>query len=373
MLDGTFAGGLGACDEEREEVKRWNQMIALAKVQTIRDLQIEEKQRLMAEQKETDLRADDEMEAARKRALELLEAREQEKAETRLKGSLTIVNQIKEREDRKIMDDEQKEKERLWMVKQLSDDRASEERQTMAKQEAQRKMLHEVLEANEISIRQKAEKAKLDKELDLRLLDYQRQRAEESRLKDEAAAKAAADREAEIAKLRAKQERAQDKAVELDALRAMRAFDDSERAARERERREQEAQKLINETLAEARRVQHAEKQLALIEQARIEKLEFDRLVESQEEQRRAEELRERKDKEMRKIFAENLRKQIVIKSQKQAQQRQDYLEEGNLVRAKSIAEKKRLDHLRKQKIEQVIRSGVPAKHCLNLKKALLT
>jgi hypothetical protein len=45
-------------------------------------------------------------------------------------------------------------------------------------------------------------------------------------------------REKDTQKLREKQERAQDKQADLDGVRAKRAFEDAERKARERERKE---------------------------------------------------------------------------------------------------------------------------------------
>ena len=48
----------------------------------------------------------------------------------------------------------------------------------------------------------------------------------------------AAEKEAETAKLRAQQEKAADKASEMDALRAKRAFEAAERAARKKEEQE---------------------------------------------------------------------------------------------------------------------------------------
>merc|ERR1712187_621561 len=66
----------------------------------------------------------------------------------------------------------------------------------------------------------------------------------------------AAEKERETAKLRAMQEKAQDKAAEMDALRAKRAMEAAERAAREKERMERERQESINKELAEARKQQ---------------------------------------------------------------------------------------------------------------------
>lgn len=61
--------------------------------------------------------------------------------------------------------------------------------------------------------------------------------------------------------MRAQQEKAADKKGEMDALRAKRAFEAAERAARLKEQQEGERAEAINEDLALARKKQTAEKE----------------------------------------------------------------------------------------------------------------
>lgn len=69
--------------------------------------------------------------------------------------------------------------------------------------------------------------------------------AEQKRIKDE--------KEREVQRLRDLQEKAQDRQSEIDALRAKRAFEESERQARTKEKRELEHKQKVLEDLEYAR------------------------------------------------------------------------------------------------------------------------
>ena len=94
------------------------------------------------------------------------------------------------------------------------------------------------------------------------------------------------------------QEKANDRQAELDALRAKRAMEQNERAAREKERREAE-QKVnyripiisiikmkLNQELQEARKFQQIDKQDRSQEQAKLERDEFQRIIQKQKNER---------------------------------------------------------------------------------------
>jgi len=100
--------------------------------------------------------------------------------------------------------------------------------------------MQEVEEANKRAIDVKEMKKKEEKDLEQQIVEYNRQKtlreeetmAELRRIKEE--------KEREVQRLRELQEKAQDRQAEIDALRAKRAFEESERIAREKERKELE-------------------------------------------------------------------------------------------------------------------------------------
>ena len=111
----------------------------------------------------------------------------------------------------------------------------------------------EVEEANKRAIDVKDYKKKEEKDLETKIVDYNRHKAlreeelvaEARRIKEE--------KERDVQRLRELQEKAQDRQSEIDALRAKRAFEESERIARDKERKELEHKQMVLRDLEEAR------------------------------------------------------------------------------------------------------------------------
>jgi len=167
--------------------------------------------------------------------------------------------------------------------------------------------------------------------------------------------------------LRAQQEKAADKAAEMDALRAKRAMEGAERAAREKARQEERRIAAINAELHEARQQQQAEKERRLAEQAKFERDEFERIIAVQMQQEDAERNRQYEEKTMRQQHAAELRCQIAAREERCLQDRRDFLEEGNVIRSQIHAERKKLEKIKDRKINQLQKAGVPEKYWAEL------
>jgi len=111
----------------------------------------------------------------------------------------------------------------------------------------------EVEDANKKAIDVKDSKKREEKDLDNKIVEYNKQKAlrEEERLAEERRVKE--EKEREVQRLRDLQEKAQDRQAEIDALRAKRAFEEGERKARDKERRELEHKQKVLEDMEEAR------------------------------------------------------------------------------------------------------------------------
>jgi hypothetical protein len=98
--------------------------------------------------------------------------------------------------------------------------------------------MHEVEHANNQAILNKEFKKIEERELENKINEYNKQKAqrEAERVAEENAVRA--EKEREVQKLRDMQQRAQDRQADIDALRAKRAFEEGERLAREKERKE---------------------------------------------------------------------------------------------------------------------------------------
>merc|ERR1712118_421041 len=137
--------------------------------------------------------------------------------------------------------------------------------------------------------------------------------------------------------------------------------------ARQKEQQEKQRLEAINQELMEARKQQQSEKERRLAEQARFERDEFERIIEVQMQQEDAEKQRQSEEKCMRKAHVEELRAQIAAREEKALQERRDFLEEGNVIRAQISSERKKLEKIKSRKIEELKKAGVPEEYWAEL------
>merc|ERR1719265_1731037 len=262
---------------------------------------------------------------------------------------------------------EQRDQERAFILKQIESLKAEEVEQQRQKKLAAERLMQEVNLANGAAMKIKEEKMLAEKLEEQKIIEYQEGKAQRERELEEEKARIAAEKEKETARLRAMQEKAQDKAAEMDALRAKRAMEAAERVARQKELQEKQRLEAINAELMEARKQQQAEKERSLAEQAKFERDEFERIIEVQMQQESAEKQRQYEEKSMRMQHVDELRQQIAAREEKALQNRRDFLEEGNVIRAQIGAERKKLEKIKERKIEDLKKAGVPEKYWAEL------
>merc|ERR1719498_2163031 len=326
-----------------------------SKIVTIRDAQIQEKRSVQAEKEDEERQLDMMMEIERLKALQMYEEREKSRLEDQRRGATVIIEQIKDRQSQRMREEESRDHERAFILKQIESLKAEEVEQQKQKKMAAARLMLEVNAANTAAMKIKEEK----------IIEYQENKEMRERELEAEKERVAAEKELETAKLRARQEKAQDKASEMDALRAKRAMEAAERAARAKERMEQERLDAINQELNEARKQQQAEKERRLGEQAKFERDEFERIIEVQMQQEEAERQRQVEEKQMLKQHAEELRSQINAREEKALQERRDFLEEGNIVRATIGSERRKLEKIKTRKIDELKKTFLFT--CINL------
>jgi hypothetical protein len=227
-------------DENTDEAKDLNKLIQYAKVASIRDRQLEETKYIQEEYKKHNEKLDLMMEIERLKELQLQEEREKIRKEQQYAGSLVIIDQIKDRDIERMKFLEQKEREKLIMLRQVKELEEEEIRNHELKKRQAEKLAVEVAETNIRAAEIKEKKKIEEKELELKIHEYnvnkakreEEELAEKKRIQEE--------KEREVQKLRERQERAKDKQSELDYIRAKRAYEEAERQAREKERKEVE-------------------------------------------------------------------------------------------------------------------------------------
>merc|ERR1719355_395602 len=125
-------------DEAADDVKHMNQMMLYSKVVTIRDAQIQEKRAIQAEKEEQERQLDMMMEIERLKALQMYEEREKSRLEDQRRGASVIIEQIKDRQAQRMREEEARDQERAFILKQIESLKAEE-----VEQQKQKKMASE--------------------------------------------------------------------------------------------------------------------------------------------------------------------------------------------------------------------------------------
>merc|ERR1740130_1681102 len=236
-------------DEDMDDVKHMNQMMLYSKIVTIRDAQIQEKRSVQAEKEDEERQLDMMMEIERLKALQMYEEREKSRLEDQRRGATVIIEQIKDRQSQRMREEESRDQERAFILKQIESLKAEEVEQQKQKKMAAGRLMGEVNIANTAAMKIKEEKMLAEKLEEQKIIEYQENNEERERNMDAEKERLAAAKELDNAKMRAKQEKAADKASEMDALRAKRAMEAAERGARSKEAAECARLEAINEEL----------------------------------------------------------------------------------------------------------------------------
>ena len=362
-----------ALDESLDDVKRMNQMMMQSKVAAVREAQLQEKVYIAQEKIEEEKQIALIMEIERLKALKMYEEREQRRAEDQRSGAKVIIEQIAERKGQLQLEEDLRAQERHFVLKQIEALRIEEAEQIRNRKLAAEHLIKEVMKSNEATLSIKEEKMLAEKLEDMKILEYIKQReALEKKREDEKKAEAER-KEHEFYKMRSRIERAQDTKSEIDSLRAKRAIEAGERAARAKVAREAARQAAMNAELADARRAQREMKERMLTEQAIAEKVEFDRILETQRQQEEADRLRAEKQAATMETHARELRAQIAAREEKALQARRDAMEDGNLTRAQITAERQKLEEIKLRKLDELKKSGVSSKYLKELQTMKLS
>merc|ERR1719367_169779 len=150
-----------------------NQMMLYSKIVTVRDAQLQEKRLIQGEKEDEERSLDAMMEIERLKALKMYEDREKERVESQRSGAKVIIEQIKDRQVERMREEEQRDKERAFVLKQIDALNAEEIEQQNQKKMAAERLMQEVNIANAAAMKIKEEKMLADKLEDQKVLEYQ--------------------------------------------------------------------------------------------------------------------------------------------------------------------------------------------------------
>jgi len=223
-------------NEQLDEVKHMNQMVAYARCVTVRDKQLDEKKLIRGCKVEEQKRLDMMYEVGRLTEVKRVDDQDFRRKKLQKNGHGIIVDQMKERQLKRLKEKEGLAKEAQQMLKHIKELEIDDKQQVLNRKHQQKVLLDDILEANQKAVEKKHDNHAKEREDDDKIMDYLVEKAtkeaefaeETKRLKDE--------KEREVARLRELQGKAADRQSEIDALRAKRAMENAERKARTKEK-----------------------------------------------------------------------------------------------------------------------------------------
>lgn len=356
-------------DEEHDDVKHMDQMVLYAKCMAIRDRQIDEKRQVHQEQEEEQRRLDLMMEVDRLNALKLYQERERRREEAQREGAKQVIGQIEENKRKRMIIEAQKQKDGEEMVARIQELDRQDQLKKLAKIEQNKKLLKDIMGANEAACASKLHRKQEELDEDMRIQEYIRDKQKREVAYESQMADAAHHKQLEVARLRAMQEKAQDTRAELDALRARRAQEQKERQWRQKERGEAARRGAMQEELRVARDEQRAEKERRLAMQAAQERAEFDHVINAFHNQNREMRAKEERTAHASASYKHQLQAQMEHNATLRRQARESELGGGKDYTAETAKQRVKLDAIKQQKIEELQRAGVPQQYTSELRR----
>lgn len=357
--------------EQEDEVKKLNELILGAQCHAVRDAQIQEKQQILSELQEEERRLDAMMEVDRRRALDTQEKIDGLRKQQRIQGKMCILQQIEERMEDRMLQDELREQEGQQMLENLERMQMEELEALERKRDDQLRLQFEIMRINEESLLAKERKREEERLADLRAMEYTRQKmqreaeyeAEQRRIKRE--------KEKEVARLRALQERDRDYKAEQDEIRARRNQEAAEREWRKKEKEQIQKKIEEEERLRAARLQQVTHKEHLLSIEAGRERAEFDRVLRVQLEAIEREREREGKHRQQVLRHAEGVRQQVREREMVAVAQRRELFHEGQRLDEEARQRRQRLNEIKDKKLQELRAAGLPEKYCSEVERKL--
>lgn len=138
-------------EEQDDEIKKINEYVLNAKCHAIRDVQLKEKGEIAQSMLEEKNRLDLMMEIERTKAVDNFNRKEKESQLERYKGAEVIQQQIRNREQQRLLDLEKKDQETHAMLHYLEKLQEEDMESVENKRLAQRELMKEVIKCNTVS------------------------------------------------------------------------------------------------------------------------------------------------------------------------------------------------------------------------------
>jgi fused signal recognition particle receptor len=355
-------------NEDLDEVKRIRSQMVASEARTIRDGQLVERAAQRAAEREAEREWAEQLEANRREAVQFYDARETTLRDQRRAGRTVIQAQIEERTVNAILEAERLDRESRALREQNA--AVAEEDRTIAAARAARKraFLADCLAANELQRRKRAELRQLEKDEVQMTIEVQAQRALAEAAIEKEKDDQKALKEREIAEIRRKQERATDTQALRDEAAAAKIQQEKDAADRAREEAQAAARRQQTLACRDDHEMMIAQKRERMIEQATIERAEFERVMAANRKaQERARERAEKKAEEDRR-YREGLGEEVEHVWRARQGDPAMKGKERNALTDANAAYLARVGAVRDQKIEILRKKGVPEKYLTEIR-----
>lgn len=361
--------GVGPDDEA---VREMDKMCLYAKISSVRDRQLKEKEEMEKIFKKKEEKIDLMVEIERLKELKNQEEKEKNLQKIKQDGKKVILDQIEDNKKARLKQKEIEEKERLELLKRIEEQELKKKELELIRKKEQEKRIQESIEANKKAILAKKERILAEREEDLKIERYNREKYKKEEEAYKEKIRLEKEKELELQKLREKQEKAQDNQEILDAIRAKRAFDEANRKERIKLKEELLLKQKRIKDLIDANNRQRLDKEIQLAEEAKKEKEEFERIIKEYEKE--IEEKKEMERIKIRKLLEHNadLQRQIIEKEERNKVIQREILEEGRKDRQNRDQYVKSIEAIKRDKIKSLQDMNIDEKYIVPLKKFTL-
>ncbi|XP_063709195.1 cilia- and flagella-associated protein 45-like [Culicoides brevitarsis] len=367
ILDRAFL----AKQEREEEVKKANRVILQTKCHVIRDAQIHEKHELNKEIKNEELKLEKMMLEEAERALKEEDKRRQELKKEMMKHSEELRKQLEQKELIRLKEAELIEEESKKMQQAIAAIKYDEKERQAQELARKKKIQSELQQAKELSTYFKNLEFEEERRAELKVSEYMRQKREREaqKLLEQKIAKDARDKDHE--RLLQLQQKIMDTKSHREAIVLRRGQEQVEREYRKKEREAAIKKRETDREIAKARAIQLEEtKRQRALEIARDE-MDFKTTV----EKLKTEEMREKEMQRQKAIEKQRYREEIMNQMTERERKKKEEEAEAKRAFLEAIEAEKNRERLVKNiiglKIKQMKETQIPERFVKDVQKQL--
>ena len=348
------------CEEENyDEVKYMNKLMLNAQINSVRDKQIEEKNKikLLEKKREEKLFIISEIERLkenlkREKLSKLLSLKQKE-------GCELIKDQIIKNQNLKLIQKQNIQNELIENLKIQEKLRKNEENLQKIKKQKNKDLMNEILEANRKSLELRKTQKQKEIEEDLKLFEYNKLKMLNEEKKNLEIKKLRHLKEIEFHKLLSKQEKISDNKNLVEEIMQRRAKEKAEKLSREKELNEVINKKKLKDECINKNKELIEAKSKKLYQEALLDKIEFDEMVQNQKKDMESEKNKEIRNYESYVNNLKDIQKQIEEKKEKKLLELRENIEERRKNDKKNNEFYEKLNDVKMRKINELMEKNV--------------